>query len=118
MPIFIYWRALFYNEVHLKRNVCVFRRDLKEGAGVKYIAFWEFSPEDAAKAADKWERRKYKLKTLFPPHSLGGEPKGFTIFESEDEAEIMKYIQHYSPEMKIRIVPIFESSKAVELLKR
>jgi hypothetical protein len=49
---------------------------------------------------------------------LGGEPKGFTIFESEDDEEIMRYVQHYSPEMSIRIVPIFESSKAVELLKR
>ena len=85
---------------------------------MKYIAFWEFCPEDASRVAEKWEKRRYKLKTLFPPHSLGGEPKGFTIFESEDEEEIMRYVQHYSPEMSIRIVPIFESSKAVELLKR
>jgi hypothetical protein len=85
---------------------------------VKYIAFWEFSLEDAAKVADKWKSRKYKLKTLFPPHSLGGEPKGFTIFESEDEAEIMKYVQHYSPDMRIRVVPIFDSAKAVEFISK
>ncbi|MFB0557622.1 MAG: DUF3303 domain-containing protein [Candidatus Bathyarchaeia archaeon] len=84
---------------------------------MKYIAFWEFCPEDAEKVAEKWEKRKYKLKTLFPPHSMSGEPKGFTIFESDDEVEIMRYIQHYSPEMRIKVVPIFESSKAVELMR-
>jgi len=85
---------------------------------MKYISFWEFCPEDAEKVAEKWKRRKHRLKTLFPPHSIGGETKGFTIFESDDEDEIIKYILHYIPEMKIKVIPIFDSSNAVGLMEK
>ena len=53
-------------------------------------------------------------KILFPAHGLGGEFKGFTIEDGTPE-QITNLVFHYMPEMKVKVVPIFESKKTTEL---
>ena len=80
---------------------------------MKYIAYWEYDPKDTSKVIDKIKKRKgsYTIETLFPSHYLIGRTKGFTIFEAEDEMEIVKFSSYYAPEAKMEIFPIVETSK-------
>ena len=55
------------------------------------------------------------MKSILPPHSFLSEPGGFTIFESGDETEIIKYCRDYSPVLKVKVIPIVDSMKYVEL---
>lgn len=80
---------------------------------MRYIAFWELDMEDMAKVIKKMGNRKKRLRSILPPHGIGGQPKGFTIFETDDEQDLVDYIAHYSPELRIKIYPIWESSKTI-----
>ena len=80
---------------------------------MRYIAFWEMDIEDMAEVVEKMKTRKRKLKTLLPPHGIGGQPWGFVVFESDDEQELVDYVAHYAPELRIEIHPIWESSKTI-----
>ncbi|UCH58047.1 MAG: hypothetical protein JSV18_03900 [Candidatus Bathyarchaeota archaeon] len=80
---------------------------------MRYIAFWDLDMEDTAKVVEKMRARKKRLKTILPPHGIGGQPKGFTIFETDDEQDLVEYIAHYGPELRIKIFPIWESSKTI-----
>ena len=89
---------------------------------MKYIAFWEYKPEDIDKVIEIYsqiqkEREKDPkkfTKQLFPPHGMGGEHAGFTIVEATSE-QILNTVLLYSPEVTLRYVPIFESTKYIEL---
>ena len=69
--------------------------------------------EDMAKVVEKMGTRKRKLKTLLPPHGIGGQPRGFTVFETDREQDLVDYVAHYAPELRIDIHPIWESSKTI-----
>ena len=90
---------------------------------MNYIAFWEYCPEDFDKVIEKYkqvmaEREKGTEKfpkILFPPHGMGGEHKGFTLYENPTPEQLTNVVLHYMPEMKFKFVPIFESDKVIEL---
>jgi hypothetical protein len=79
-------------------------------------------PEDLDKTIEKFkyamvEREKGTGKfarLLFPSHSIGGEYKGFAIYENPTPEQLMNVVLHFSPEEKVKFVPIFESEKLVE----
>jgi hypothetical protein len=89
---------------------------------MNYIAFWEFSPEDFDKVIEKTkhamaEREKGSEKfpkILFPPHGMGGEWRGFTIYENATPEQLLNTMLYYAPEEKVKFVPIFDSAKAME----
>jgi hypothetical protein len=89
---------------------------------MNYIAFWEFKPEDLDKIIEKYkyamaEREKGTgkfPKFLFPSHSIGGEYKGFTIYENPTPEQLMNLVLYFSPEEKMKFAPIFESAKYIE----
>ena len=80
---------------------------------MKYISYWEYDQKDNDIIVEKIKKRKgaYTIKTLFPSHFLIGRSRGFTIFEVEDEMEIVKFSSYYAPEAKMEIFPIVETSK-------
>jgi len=80
---------------------------------MRYIAFWELDMGDMAKVVEKMKTRKKRLKTVLPPHGIGGQPKGFTIFETDREQDLVDYVAHYGPELRIKVYPIWESSKTI-----
>ena len=93
---------------------------------MKYIAFWEFNPEDYDKAIEKEkqameerERGTDKFpKILFPSHGMGGEFKGFIIYEDATPEQLINVGLHYMPETKFKFVPIFDGKKVLELYQK
>jgi hypothetical protein len=59
---------------------------------------------------------------LLPPHTLADSSpgiSGFTIFETEDETDIINYVTEYTiAGGKIRVMPIWDSSKGVKLYNK
>ena len=94
----------------------------KRGEKMKYIAFWETSPEDFDKvipkfreimAARETEPEKFP-KIIFPPHNMGGELKGCAIYEDPTEEQINNLVIHYMPEITFKFVPLSEPAKFIE----
>ena len=89
---------------------------------MKCICFWEFEPEDFDKMVEKYkqameDREKFPDKfptILFGPYSLGGEWKGFTVYDATPE-QMTNLALHYMPEEKLKFIPIFDPKKAIEL---
>jgi hypothetical protein len=89
---------------------------------MKYLVMWEFDPKAWKKEIEEGRRRvgeprvklsdaerkerAQHLKTLFPPHFLIGENKGFTVIEC-DQAELIaeRWLSHL-PHFKSRYAPI------------
>jgi len=89
---------------------------------MNYIAFWEYCPEDFDKVIEKYKQRmkmpeKFP-KILFPPHGMGGEHKGFTLYENVTPEQLINIVLHYRPEMKLKFVPILETAKVIELYQK
>ena len=93
---------------------------------MKYIAFFELDPEDFDKVIEKYRQvlaetekgtEKYP-KALSKPYGMGGEFKGFQLFETDDPEQMANIALHYAPEMKHKFVPIFEIAKVVELYQK
>jgi hypothetical protein len=88
---------------------------------MKYICFWEFEPEDFDTIIKKYKQRmgdREKFpekfpKILFGPYSLGGEWKGFTVYDATPE-QMINLVLHYTPEEKMKFVPIFNGAKIIE----
>lgn len=93
---------------------------------MKYIAFWEFDPEDMDKVIEKnmqvlaaREKGIEKFpKTLSDSYSIGGEYKGFILYETDDPDQLTNVILHFRPEMKWKFMPIFDSTKVIELYQK
>jgi hypothetical protein len=82
---------------------------------MKFIAFWEMKPEDAGKVIQKFSKREeLGLKTLYGPCHIGGQAKGFTIFEADDPGVLTNYSSYYTPELTMVIYPIDDSKAVVE----
>jgi len=90
---------------------------------VKFIGFWEYCPEDTEKVIQKFrqmtiEREKGTekfAKLIFGPFGMGGETKGFSVYETDDMDKLTNISAFYMHEMKFKFIPIQESSKAAEL---
>ena len=93
---------------------------------MKYVCFWEFKPEDLdtiiekyGKAMEDREKTPDRLpKILFGPYSLGGEWKGFTVYEDATPEQMTNLALHYMPEEKMRFVPLFDAKETIELYKK
>ena len=88
---------------------------------MKFIAFWEWCPEDDDKMRENTnklieERKKFPdkyPKILFPGHVMGY-CKGFQIYEAnEDQRLNLEWFRY--PLMKIKWVPISSAEKVMEI---
>lgn len=93
------------------------------GEDTKFIGFWEYCLEDTDKVTEKFKKimeergkgtEKYG-KLLFGPYHIGGESKGFAIYETDDMTQLTNLAVYYTPVLKLKFMPIHESSKVVEL---
>jgi hypothetical protein len=92
---------------------------------MKYIVFWEFSPEDLDKVIEKQlkvpevgkKNPGMFAETIFPPHSIGGQRKGFTVVEATPE-QIVNGTFYWGPELKMKFMPIVDSATIIELYKK
>ena len=71
--------------------------------------------EKSKQATTEREKGSEKFpKFLFPPHSMGGEYKGFAIYEDATPEQLTNVALFFAPEEKVKFVPIFESAKVIE----
>ena len=85
---------------------------------MKYIVFWEYDKEDEAELIEKFKvRPETEITRLFPPCALGGQTKGFSLVENDDFEQIEKFLHHYTPLLEVKIFPIIELPKVVEIRK-
>lgn len=91
---------------------------------MKWIAYWEWKPEDADKVLEKYtkmtEIRKKPTdlypKSLFGPHYTGpGE--GFTLLEG-DEHQLINWMLFYFPEMRITYLPLLDAVEVAEKYRK
>ena len=90
----------------------------KEGEGMKYIVFWEYDKKDKAAVLQKFKTKpEAEITRLALPYALGGQTRGFSLFEDEDFERIEKFQHRYAPLLKLEIFPIIEVTKLVEIRK-
>jgi hypothetical protein len=88
---------------------------------VKYLTFWEFSPEDMDKAVKKFgeyqkelEKNPEKYQTyIFPPHGFAGKTNGFSVVEATPE-QINNVAIFWTPILKLTYKPIIQAAAFVE----
>lgn len=91
---------------------------------MRFIAYLECGSEDLDELIDIWDKRlsrKHAMKTIFPPHTIADSPrgyKGFTVFETNDIDDIMRYVTEYGLVAKVKVLPLLESKKSTELYKK
>ena len=98
----------------------------KKGGGerLKFIGFWEYDPKDADEVVERFRRamteREAGKREDFPklvsgPYHIGGESKGFGIYETDNMDTIMNLASYYTPVLRLKFLPIHESTRAAEL---
>jgi len=89
---------------------------------MKYAKFWEFRPEDMDEAVVVWgnyleesKRTPEKYPTyLYPPQGFGDITKGISIMEADTEEQLINYMLALSPPIKVKFLPLIDSTKVVE----
>ena len=88
---------------------------------MKYLTFWEFSPEDMDKVIKKFaeyqkelEKNPDKYQTyIYPPHAFGGETKGFSIVEATPE-QMVENVLYWTPLLRMKYKAIVASAKIAQ----
>ena len=91
---------------------------------MRCIVYWEYSPEDMDQVIAKNKEQHARMaqdpnwmgKYVFPAHSTG-ECEGFSIVEVNQQ-QMTTAQAFWFPLMKLRFVPIIESSKKLEALMK
>jgi hypothetical protein len=87
------------------------------------VAFFEMNPDDFDKAIEKFqevsaarenETGKYP-KAIFGPVSMGGQWKGFVVYENPTDEQLNAVVLQYRGIMSLKFIPIFDS---VEVIKQ
>jgi len=91
----------------------------RRGEEMKYLALWEYDLEDERALIEKFKTRpESEIKRLVPPYHLGGQTKGFSLYEAENFEQIEKFCHHYAPELNFKIYPIIETAKVVGIREK
>ena len=93
---------------------------------LKFIGFWEYKPEDFDKVLERWTQLRVIRekapgrfpKVIFGPFGMGGEHKGFSVYEVDNEDQMTNMAIHYHPVMTLKFVPILESARVAELYQK
>jgi len=95
-----------------------------EGERLKFIGFWEFDPKDADEVVKRFQRamaeraagkREDYPKLIYGPYHVGGETKGFAIYETDNIETITNMTNYYTPVLRMKFLPIHESTRVAEL---
>lgn len=89
---------------------------------MKFIAFWEHHLEDTEKVIEKRGKLRVEIekfhekypKTLSSYHM--GYCNSFTVYEADNNEQLMNLQLHYFPDLRFEFIPILETSKTIELI--
>jgi Domain of unknown function (DUF3303) len=83
---------------------------------MKYVAFWEYCKKDERVLLEKFKKRPWHdITRVTPAFHLGGQTKGFSIFDADDFIPIENFLHHYSPELNFEVYPIIETTEIVKI---
>jgi hypothetical protein len=83
---------------------------------MKYVAFWEYCKKDEPVLIEKFKKRpEHEITRVTPAFHLGGQTKGFSIYEADDFTTVEKFIHHYSPELNFVVYPILETTEVIKI---
>jgi hypothetical protein len=93
---------------------------------MKYLAFWEYDPEDLEKARVKWMKfgevaeKKPELfpKSISKSYAMFEGHSGFQLFEADDPKQLVAMMMYYTPEAEFRFIPIVELKEASEVIEK
>ena len=93
---------------------------------LKFIAFYEWKPEDMDKVLEKKEQLRAIRekaperfpKVVFGPFTMGGEAKSFVVYETDNPDQLWNVAFHYVPFVKFKFVLIQESARNEELYQK
>lgn len=92
---------------------------------MKFIMFMEWKPEEASKAVEKLVQAQAQMKEhpeRFPKaisetFAMGGEEKGFTLVEMDNQDQLANLRFAYLPVIKCQFVPLQDLSRILELAR-
>jgi hypothetical protein len=84
---------------------------------MRFMAVFEWDPKDIEKIKKKRQqvpalRKKFPdkfPKSLDIASRLGGNTKSFSIYETDDEEQLLNFQEHWTPEVKIKWIPLIGS---------
>ena len=83
---------------------------------MKYVAYWEYCLKDEKVLIEKFKKRpEQEITRITPAFHLGGQTKGFSIYEADDFKVIEKFLHHYAPELNFVVYPIMETTEVVKI---
>lgn len=88
---------------------------------MKYIGFWELDPKDFDKVLKKYlDQDSWPdfPETITEGYGLGGEFRGFQLYETDNPEHLTNLALYYAPEMEFTFTPIFEIAKVVEAYQK
>jgi hypothetical protein len=85
---------------------------------MQFVGFWEYDPKDMEEISEIMGKCESGLEFIFGPVSIGGQHRGFTIFETEDIDKITKYVAHYAPLVDFTVYPLVRVSEFFEKYMR
>ena len=95
----------------------------RRGDKVKYLVTWEVDFENMDKIIEKFmkyeaESKKFPEKypkNVIPVYIVYDGSKAFTVWEVDDPEQIAYKVAFSMPELKGKIVPIFDAAKFIEI---
>ena len=93
------------------------------GEKMKFIKYWEVAEDSVDEVIEKWGKYLEKsAKTpekypryILPPHIECETLKGVSIMEADNEEQLMNYIAELWPPLKIKFVPLLDSSEYIPI---
>ena len=76
---------------------------------MRFIAFWDYDPKDMKEIFKIMGKCGSGLDFVFSPSIIGGQHKGFTIFETDDMDKITTYVTHYAGLVNMTVYPLEEA---------
>lgn len=86
---------------------------------MKYICYYEFNPKEMDEVIARFQkmlelRGKPEYPTaVSPTYGFGGQDKGFTLYEVDNQQQIINHHLHYHPVLKLKWLPLMEASDFV-----
>lgn len=93
---------------------------------MNFIVFWEYDPDELEKVVKRLKEFEKELKKnpskypkmTFGPYLFGGESKGITVCDIEDDEQPVNFHLYFQAELKMSFVPIVEVDTALELISQ
>ena len=91
---------------------------------MKYICYYEYDPKDLDEVIDRFMKMIPLRDTADYPtaisttYGLGGQDKGFTIYEVDNQQQLINHHIHYTPVLKLKWIPLMESTDFVTTYRK